>query len=238
MKTFEKMMIKTLALRNWSTLEIIANIFVFFVSFYYFGMDALLPILAVTGFFIIWSGYSLFQSIKHKIFSFHPGLIEQRFSEYVVSLFFMTFCIIRSLVFIKVSIAFQEFIQLGGEAVVIGLNEHIIQILFIGILATLFIAYGIKNQSEKLGEFSFDVQIDYLKSKYNLNVDNTYYFIMDHKVVAFLVGKYSFDIMDGLVVGNKKYKLSLVMEYLEIADIGFNDLDEYHVKNIEMYGVS
>lgn len=231
------MMIKTLALRNWSTLEIIANIFVFCVSLYYFGIDALIPIIAVTGFFIVWSGHSLFQSIKHKIFSFHPVLIKQRFSEYVVSLFFMIFCIVRSLVFIKVAIAVQTFTQLGGEAVVIGLNEHIGQILFIGILSTLFIAYGIKNQSEKLGEFSFDVQIDYLRSKYNLNVESTYYFIMDHKVVAFLVGKYSFDIMDGLVVGNKKYKLSLVVEYLEMADIGFDDLNDGHVKNIEMYGV-
>lgn len=230
-------MLKTLALRNWSTLEIIANIFVFCVSLYYFGNEALLPILAVTAFFIVWSGYTLSQSIKYKTFSFHPELLEHRFSEYAVALFYMTFCIVRSVVFIKVAIAVQSFAKLGGEAVVVGLNEHIGQILFIGILATLFIAYGIKNQSEKLGEFSFDVQIDYLKSKYNLNVDNTYYFIMNNKIVAFLVGKYTFDIMDGLVIGNRKYKLSSVVEYLEIAGIGFDDLNEGHVKNIEMYGI-
>lgn len=230
-------MLKTLALRNWSTLEIIANIFVFCVSLYYFGNEALLPILAVIAFFIVWSGYTLSQSIKYKTFSFHPELLEHRFSEYAVALFYMTFCIVRSVVFIKVAIAVQSFAKLGGEAVVVGLNEHIGQILFIGILATLFIAYGIKNQSEKLGEFSFDVQIDYLKSKYNLNVDNTYYFIMNNKIVAFLVGKYTFDIMDGLVIGNRKYKLSSVVEYLEIAGIGFDDLNEGHVKNIEMYGI-
>lgn len=237
MKTLEKMLIKTLALRNWSTLEIVANIFVFCVSLYYFGINALIPILAVTGFFIVWSGYSLSQSIKHKTFSFHPGLIEQRFSEYIVAFGFMMFCIIRSLVFIKVALAVQTFSQFGGEAVAVGLNEHIGQILFIGILATLFIAYGIKNQSEKLGEFSFDVQIDHLKSKYNLNADNTYYFIINNKVVAFLVGKYTFDIMDGLIIGEHKYKLSAVVEYLEMADIGFDDLNDGHVKNIEMYGI-
>lgn len=88
-----------------------------------------------------------------------------------------------------------------------------------------------------MGDFSFDVQIDYLKSKYNLNVDNTYYFIMNNKIVAFLVGKYTFDIMDGLVIGNRKYKLSSVVEYLEIAGIGFEDLNDGHVKNIEMYEI-
>lgn len=237
MKTFENIMLKTLALRNWSTLEIIANIFVFCVSLYYFGNEALLPILAVTAFFIVWSGYTLSESIKHKTFSFHPELLDHRFSEYVVALFYMIFCIVRSMVFIKVAIAVKSFAQLGGEAVVVGLNEHIGQILFIGILATLFIAYGIKNQSEKLGEFSFDVQIEHLREKYNLNVDSTYYFIMDHKVVAFLVGKYSFDIIDGLVVGNQKYKLSSVVEYLEIAGIGFDDLNDGHVKNMEMYAI-
>lgn len=51
----------------------------------------------------------------------------------------MTFCIVRIVVFIKVAIAVQSFAKLGGEAVVVGLNEHIGQILFIGILATLLL---------------------------------------------------------------------------------------------------
>jgi hypothetical protein len=52
-----------------------------------------------------------------------------------------------------------------------------------------------------------------------------------------MVGKHSFEVDLGLKVGRRKYKPATVLDYLNIAGIGFKDLDDGHIKNIEMYSI-
>lgn len=72
---------------------------------------------------------------------------------------------------------------------------------------------------------------------YHLDGHNTYFFMMNDKIIGFIIGNHSFEVDLGLKIGRRKYKPATVLEYLNIAGIGFQDLDDGHIKNIEMYSI-
>lgn len=76
-----------------------------------------------------------------------------------------------------------------------------------------------------------------LITKYKLDFKNTEFFIDKEKVIQFKSGGYVFRLGVGLLDGGRCYSPSVVLDYLNIAGIGFHELDSGHVKNIEMYAI-
>lgn len=74
--------------------------------------------------------------------------------------------------------------------------------------------------------------------KYNLEFKHTYFFTQSGGVVGFQSESYIFRPGIGLFDGHRWYSSSVVDDYLNIAGIGFHELDADHVKNIEMYAIS
>lgn len=79
--------------------------------------------------------------------------------------------------------------------------------------------------------------IQQLINEYNLNFNHTYFFIEGNNVLGFQSGSYIFRQDIGLFDGKRWYSRAVVLDYLTLSGINFNDLDEGHVKNIEMYGI-
>jgi hypothetical protein len=141
---------------------------------------------------------------------------------------------VTSFIFIKFISVLQNAIQTGAETIDMGIGTLIFFTLYI----MAFIIFQIIKKIESVDGFSLNVQIDYLTDKYHLDLKETYFCILRNDIVSFVIGNYTFDTVSGLTVATRKYNISLVMEYFKIADIGFRDLNEGHIKNIEMYGIS
>jgi len=108
--------------------------------------------------------------------------------------------------------------------------------LFLGAITViqLFFYYiKFKKRSKIVNEF-----VNVLITKYKLDFKNTEFFIDKEKVIEFKSGGYVFRLGIGLLDGERCYSPSVVFDYLNIAGIGFNELDAGHVKNIEMYAIS
>ena len=108
--------------------------------------------------------------------------------------------------------------------------------VFIGIATfiQLFMYYRKFKRRSKIVDNFVKVLVD----KYKLDFKKTEFFIDSDQVIEFKSGGYVFKLGVGLVDGERCYPPSVVLDYFNITGIGFNDLDEGHVKNIEMYGMS
>jgi hypothetical protein len=80
-------------------------------------------------------------------------------------------------------------------------------------------------------------EIEKLVEQYQLDFSKTYFFTLEGSVTGFKTGQYTYRLGKGLFDGKRFYLSSVVLEYLNIMGINFNDLDEGHVKNIEMYSI-
>lgn len=226
-------MSKVMPLRNWSTLQIISNILVFIVSVFFIESNTLFATLLVTGVFIAFNSISLFKSIKQRTISFHSYWRDLKLPAPLVVISFITFYMVTSFIFIKFISVLQNAIQTGAETIDMGIGT----IIFSTIYTILFFIFQIIKKIESADNFSLCVQIDYLTDKYNLDLKETHFCRVRNDIVSFVIGKYTFDIVKGLCVGYRNYKMSLVSEYLNAAGIGFNDLNDGHIQNIEMYGL-
>lgn len=227
-------MSKTMPLRNWSTLEIVANILVFIVSVFFLESTTLFATCLVTGVFIAFNSFYLFKSIKQRTISFHSYWLDLKLPAPLVFISYITFNMVTSLIFIKLISVFQFAIQTGAEKLDVGAGT----IIFFTIYIMLFMIFSLIRKIEAVDGFSLNVQIDYLISKYNLPLQDTHFCRVRNNIVSFVIGNYTFDIFSGLRVGCRSYKMSLVTEYLSEAGISFDDLNDGHIQNIEMYGVS
>lgn len=234
MKTLDNIISKTMPLRNWSTLEIVANILVFIVSVFFIESNTLFATCIVTGVFIAISSFYLFKSIKQRTISFHSYWLDLKLPAPLVIISYITFNMVTSLIFIKLISVCQYAIQTGAEKLDMGTGTIIFSTLYI----MAFLVFKIVRTIESADGFSLNVQIDYLISKYNLKLKETHFCRVRNDIVSFVIGNYTFDIFSGLRVGYRSYKMSLVTEYLSEAGISFDDLNDGHIQNIEMYGVS
>jgi len=233
LKTLDNIMSKTMSLRNWSTLQIISNILVFIVSVSFIESNTLFATFLVTGVFIAFNSISLFKSIKQRTISFHSYWLNLKLPAPLVVISFITFYMVTSFIFIKFISVLQNAIQTGAEKIDMGIGT----IIFFTIYTIAFIVFKIIQKIESADRFSLNVQIDYLIDKYDLDLNGTHFCMMHNDIVSFIIGKYTFDTLRGLCVGYRSYKMSLISEYLNEAGIGFNDLNDGHIQNIEMYGL-
>lgn len=105
----------------------------------------------------------------------------------------------------------------------------LILVLIIAVFTQLFVFYR-QFQAHVIKH-----GISLLRKRYNLDIKKTYFFA-DLAVTSFKINSYLFSIPLGLMINNRWYSESIVFDYLNIAGIGFNDLDDGHIRNIEMYG--
>lgn len=238
MKVIEKFKFKTFLLRNWSVLAIFSNILSFFLSIYYFEHNTVFSTLFVTGLFISWHLLSITKSIKNKTVTFHSYFLDLELPSYFVAICFIVFSIVKSLVFIKIVSVFQEVFlnSWDGSLFDIPINFWT-GVLIIGLFA-VYAFFSIFKLADGKQTTPVVVQIDYFKEKYNLDLHKTYFCLINNTIVSFVIGKYTFDVVGGLIVGKRKYRPSIILDYFKIMEIGFHDLDDGHVKNIEMYGIS
>lgn len=210
------------------------------VSFFYFELATVFAALSVTAVFTMIHIKAVKDSIQTRTFYFYPFLMYQRqkISELFFGLFVFVFYIIKNLVFVGfISIIQRVFFNNQADYVSSTLDAHVI-ITGIGIVFAMFLlANLIESCLDDYAQISMQDQRQSTVDTYNLKYQDTYFFKMNNKIVGFSVGKNSFEVDLGLKVGRKRFKPEIVLEYLSIAGIGFHDLDDGHIKNIEMYSI-
>lgn len=238
MKTFNERTLNTLVLRNWTTLALISHVLTLFVSLFYFELSTSFATLTVIGLFVFSDIKLLKSSIQSQNFHFHPFLIQIRSAEVLVGLFVLLFYMMKSFVIIGfISIIQRVFFKDQGSYVSSILDAHYLISASGIILAVFFMVNMTANAFEKHGEEAINTQRQKIIDTYHLEHKNTYSFFINNKIIGFMVGKHSFEVDLGLKVGRRNYKPATVLEYLNIAGIGFQDLDDGHIKNIEMYSI-
>lgn len=238
MKNFNEITMNTLLLRNWTTLALVSHVLTLFVSLFYFELSTSFATLTVIGLFILSDIKILKSSIRSQNFHYHPFLMQIRSAEVFAGLFALLYYMIKSFVIIGfISIIQRVFFKDQGSYVSSILDEHFLISASGIILAVFFMVDMTANAFENHGEYAINTQRQKIIDTYRLDHKNTYSFFINNKIIGFMVGKHSFEVNLGLKVGRRKYKPAIVLEYLNIAGIGFKDLDEGHIKNIEMYSI-
>jgi hypothetical protein len=229
-----KFICKTLS--NVSILQIIVNLLITYICF-----SSMTPYSVTANIFVsvlIISGNLLFilHEKKHHmkpVFSlpdtpwwFKTAIVTINFLYYFFkNLFLVMFFTTLLMFYNKLQIGYDE----EASNNILGLS------LFLGaitIIQLFFYYIKFKKRSKIVNEFVND-----LITKYKLDFKNTEFFIDKEKVIEFKSGGYVFRLGVGLLDGSRCYSPSIVFDYLNNMGISFNDLDEGHVKNIEMYGI-
>jgi hypothetical protein len=233
LKIFNNSLSISVVLKNWSTLRIIASIFALILSSYYIESSTLSATIGVTGIFCAFNIYSLKKSVKNKTVSFHPYILDLKLPAPLMVISYISFYTASSLIFMNIASILQHAILKGN--IELGYSEVII--LFFAFYAFLFVMIMLYKKSKAMNYFTPDVQIAHLQSKYYLDLKETYFFISDGYITRFIVGNYTFDLIFGLRIGDRYYKLSLVLDYLKNMGIFLKDLNKGHLQIIEMYGI-
>jgi hypothetical protein len=238
LKYFNERTLNTLVLRNWTSLALVSHVLTLFISLFYFEISTSFATLTVIGLFILSDVKLLKSSIRFQNFHFHPFLIQNRLAEVFIGLFVLLFYMMKSFIIIGfISIIQRVFFKDQGSYVSSILDSHFLISASAIILAVFFMVGMTANAFEKHGGYAINTQRQKIIDTYRLDHKNTYSFFINNKVIGFMVGKHSFEVDLGLKVGRRKYKPATVLEYLNIAGIGFQDLDDGHIKNIEMYSI-
>jgi hypothetical protein len=238
LKSFNERTLNTLVLRNWTSLALVSHVLTLFISLFYFELSTSFATLTVIGLFILSDVKLLKSSIRFQNFHFHPFLIQNRLAEVFIGLFVLLFYMMKSFIIIGfISIIQRVFFKDQGSYVSSILDSHFLISASAIILAVFFMVGMTANAFEKHGGYAINTQRQKIIDTYRLDHKDTYSFFINNKVIGFMVGKHSFEVDLGLKVGRRKYKPATVLEYLNIAGIGFQDLDDGHIKNIEMYSI-
>jgi hypothetical protein len=238
LKSFNERTLNTLVLRNWTSLALVSHVLTLFISLFYFELSTSFATLTVIGLFILSDVKLLKSSIRFQNFHFHPFLIQNRLAEVFIGLFVLLFYMMKSFIIIGfISIIQRVFFKDQGSYVSSILDSHFLISASAIILAVFFMVGMTANAFEKHGGYAINTQRQKIIDTYRLDHKDTYSFFINNKVIGFMVGKHSFEVDLGLKVGRRKYKPATVLDYLNIAGIGFKDLDDGHIKNIEMYSI-
>lgn len=237
MKPMNDVLLKILLLRNWSSIQIMTNFFILFVSIFFIESQTVLAAIFVTGLLIVLNVRSLREQIAQKAFKSYPCFMNKNYKEALVVAGLVIYSVVRSLVFIQALSAIQFMLTHEISVVLEMLEIHKTLIIVCSVLTAIFLVFSIMVHYENMNRYNIVDHIDYHVQKYHLDIENTYFFTQASSVIGFIINDNIFDLHRGLSVGTKYYSFSLILEYLNLAGIGFTDLDDGHIKNIEMYGV-
>jgi len=236
-KPINNVLLKILLLRNWASIQIMTNSIVLFISIFFIESQSIPAAIIVTGLLIGLNVSALRKQIEQKAFRSYPHFMSKNYKEGLVVTGLVIYAAVRSLVFIQALSAIQ-FILTHETAVVLEmLSIHKVLIIVFVVLTAIFLVFSIMIHNENLSEYHVVDHIEYHVQKYQLDTNNTYFFTQASSVIGFIINDNIFDLHRGLSVGTKYYSFPLILEYLNLAGIGFTDIDDGHIKNIEMYGV-
>jgi hypothetical protein len=235
-KVIEKLSFVYKNLTNVSTLQIVVNILITFIVF-----SSMTPYSITANIFVstlIISG-NLLVLLHEKKNNMQPILLFPDtpwwFNAITVIGIFLYFFFKNTLLIMLFTILsiFYNKLQIGEDAEasnnILGLS------LFLGAFTVIQLFFYYRKLKTRLNIVNKFVKV--LISKYKLDFKKTEFFIQKDKVIEFKSGGYVFRLGEGLIDGERCYSPSIVFDYLNNMGISFNDLDEGHVKNIEMYAI-
>lgn len=223
---------------NVATLHILANIFMSYFNFKYFDQYSMVANIFVSVIVISFSLFMLFNDYKsHRrpITLLWSHVWEDKKSTNVliwtglfIFLCLNNFVMIRYFSFL-VNL-YQEF-QITHEDSIF-LKIILLSSFLFGLIVAELYFYCKKNRESTIND-----DIKRTIDKYHLEFNKTYFFTASGHVHGFQICSYMFRPEIGLFDGKRWYSAPLVLEYLNLSGIGFKDLDENHIKNIEMYSI-
>lgn len=220
---------------HMATLQIIANLYMSFISFNYIETYSVNANIFVSTFLISTNIFLLLHSRKKHIYSSTLILpYKVIFSIPIVIGLFLLLCL-KSFFLIRyfsiLDTLYQSYQLEHGSTI-------LFKIIVLSIFLCCVLCFQIYLYYKKIMDTTLDKEIKKLVEQYQLDFSKTYFFTLEGSVTGFKTGQYTYRLGEGLFDGKRFYLSSVVLDYLNIMGINFHDLDEGHVKNIEMYGIS
>ena len=218
-------------LANLCVFEIVANILMSSVYFVFFETYTVNAILAISSFYIFFN-LSLFLYLKKMHISKSSFFIEDNTSRLqTILILVVLFLFICSKHFLLIRYCSRLDILTGTfENMPDKKTIMLVVLVFVVFIieSILFYRHFFKNQIEH--------GVDLMIKKFNLDRNKTYFF-GDIALSSFKVNQYVYFAFMGLAINDRYYSPEVILDYFNMVGISFNDLDEGHAKNIEMYNV-
>lgn len=216
---------------NTCILEIFANILMSYVNFKYIETYSVNANIVVSSFFIFFN-LSLFLYLRKKHIFRSSLFIDDGTSRLntilIIIGLFLIFCI-------------KHFLLLAYTSMVDVLSNSFEKMpdlkvaVLAGFIFAIFMMQCILFLRQFLGNH-IERGVSLMIRKFSLDRGKTYFF-GDIALSSFKVNKYVYSVAMGLAINDRYYSPEVILDYFNMVGISFNDLDEGHAKNIEMYNV-
>lgn len=233
MDTF-KYIYKTLT--NISILQIIMNVLITYVCFTTMTPYSLTANVIVSSILISCNLLIIIHEKKNNMSPLFLAHNRWWVNLFIIGFISFYFCVknLLGIIFFTLLVFFYSGNAINLDPKKVNDMETLTVVLGIATFIQLFMYYRKFKIRSKIVDNFVNVLVD----KYKLDLKKTEFFIDSDQVIEFRSGGYVFKLGVGLVDGERCYRPSVVLDYFNITGIGFNDLNEWHVKNIEMYGMS
>lgn len=238
MKNFNDFDCKYGLLFNVATLHIVANILMSYLNFQYFDQYSIKANIFVSVVVISFSLIMLFNDNRNHrrpiILLWSQVWEEKKYTKILTWVIIFTLLCLNNFVMIRyfsVLVELHKEFQMTHESFIFFKMAMLAGVLA-GLILGEFHSYFRHNR-----EYKINNDIKETIDKYNLDFNKTHFFIQSEHVHGFQIGSYIFRLYVGLFDGERWHSSPAVLDYLKITGIGFNQLDDGHVKNIEMYAI-
>lgn len=220
---------------HWMTnsliLELFANFLMSYVSFKYIETYTTTANIVVSSFFIFFN-LSLFLYLRTKHIYRSSAFIDEFTSKMnsilILVGMFLIFCI-KHFLLIRYS-SLLDILSLSFKELI---NPKVF--VLAGIILGIFIAECILY-FRQFANNPVERGVSLMLRQFNLDRRKTCFF-GDIALSSFKVNGYVYFVSSGLVINDRYYSSSVLIDYFNMAGIGFHELNDSHVKNIEMYNI-
>lgn len=216
---------------NSLILELFANFLMSYVSFKYIETYTTIANIVVSSFFIFFN-LSLFLYLRKKHI-YRSSIFIDEFTSKLNSILilvgmFLIFCI-KHFLLLRYS-SMVDILSLSFKGLI---NQKIavLTAIILGIFIAQCIIY-LRQFTNNPVEHGASLMI----RRFNLDRRKTRFF-GDIALSSFKVNGYVYFVSSGLVINDRYYSSSVLIDYFNMAGIGFHELNDSHVKNIEMYNI-
>jgi hypothetical protein len=216
---------------NTLILELFANFIMSYVSFKYIETYTTTANIVVSSFFIFFN-LSLFVYLRKKHI-YRSSIFIDEFTSKLNSILilagmFLIFCV-KHFLLIRYSslldILSSSFTEINNPKVAV----------LTGIILALFIVECVLY-FRQFANNPIENGVSLMVRRFNLDRKKTYFF-GDIALSSFRVNEYFYFVALGLVINDRYYSSDVLLDYFNMVGINFNDLNENHIRNIEMYNI-
>jgi hypothetical protein len=222
---------------NSITLQIIANILVGLFGVFHYKDNNLFVILLIPTLFIAGNILLLRQCLSERIFPSDFDYAKNHSLNIVLKIaivtMFFVFFIFKSITLMMMMTLIQD---LYYDNLIEFKSTNFVRITVFSIIIVFILFLHAYIYHAKLTSNKLKDSVKKISADFKLDT-NTYFLIFEDKIQGFTNGHYSFCVYEGLSVSGRSYNPSIVLEYFNLTGIGFQELDEGHIKNIEMYAI-